>query len=98
MDRSQLHRRVYMCSDRRIYCVGGLGAAKIMAGIIAVLNLMIIAYVAMTGFPDETRTADVPNLVAMSKAQTPLWAVFIQMLVGVAGALVGGSLRKNTTT
>jgi len=78
--------------------IGGRGAAKIMAGIIAVLNLMIIAYVAMTGFPNEARTADVPNMVAMSKAQTPLWAVLIQMLVGIASALVGAGLRKNKIT
>jgi hypothetical protein len=44
------------------------------------------------------RTADVPNMVAMSKAQTPLWAVLIQMLVGIAGALVGAGLRKNKIT
>jgi hypothetical protein len=78
--------------------IGGSGAAKIMAGIILLLNLMVIVYVAMTGFPNETRAADVPNMVAMSKAQTPLWALVIQMLVSIAGALVGGGLRKNKLT
>ena len=78
--------------------IGGRGAAKIMAGIILVLNLMVIVYVAMTGFPNEARVADVPNMVAMSKAQTPLWALVIQLLVSVSGALVGGGLRKQKLT
>jgi hypothetical protein len=78
--------------------IGGSGAAKVLAGIILVLNLMVIVYVAMTGFPNEARTADVPNMVAMSKAQTPLWALVIQLIVSIAGALVGGGLRKNKLT
>jgi hypothetical protein len=78
--------------------IGGRGAAKMMAGIILVLNLLVIVYVAMTGFPNEARTADVPNMVAMSKAQTPLWALFIQLIASISGALVGGGLRKNKLT
>jgi hypothetical protein len=78
--------------------IGGSGAAKIMAGIILVLNLMVIVYVAMTGFPNEARTADVPNMVAMSKAQTPLWALVVQLIASVSGALVGGGLRKSKLT
>jgi len=78
--------------------IGGTGAVKFMAGVILVLNLMVIVYVAITGFPSEVRTADVPNTIAMSKAQTPLWALVIQMLVSIAGALVGGGLRKNKLT
>jgi ascorbate-specific PTS system EIIC-type component UlaA len=78
--------------------IGGRSAAKMMAGIILVLNVMIMVYVAVTGFPDEARAADVPNMVAMSKAQTPLWALVIQMIVSITGALVGGGLRKNKFT
>ena len=78
--------------------IGGSGAAKMMAGIILVLNLMVMVCVAMKGFPNEARAADVPNMVAMSKAQTPLWALVIQMIVSISGALVGGGLRKTKLT
>jgi len=75
--------------------VGGPGAVKILAGIILVLNLIGIASVAMSGYPNEVRTGDVSNMVAMGKAQTPLWAVAIQVLLSIAGAFVGGGLRKS---
>jgi hypothetical protein len=78
--------------------IGGSGAAKIMAGIIFILNVSVIIYVVMTGFPNEARGADVPNTVAMSKAQTPVWALVVQLAVSIAGAIVGGNLRKNKVT
>jgi hypothetical protein len=78
--------------------IGGSGAAKILAGIILVLQFVVLAIIISSGVPNEARTADVPNMVAMSKAQTPIWAVLIQTVCSVAGALVGGSLRKNKLT
>lgn len=78
--------------------IGGSGAAKILAGIILVLQLIVLAIIYTSGIPNEARTADVPNMVAMSKAQTPLWAVLIQTVCSISGALVGGGLRKNKLT
>lgn len=77
--------------------IGGGGAAKIMAGIILVLQIVGIV-VMVTSATNETRSADVPTMVAMTKAQTPLWALLVQMVVNIAGALVGGGLRKNKLT
>jgi hypothetical protein len=37
-------------------------------------------------------------MVAMSKAQTPIWAVLIQTLFSLTGALIGGTVRKSKLT
>ena len=77
--------------------IGGSGGAKIMAGIILVLQIIGIV-IMVTSTANEVRSADVPTMAAMTKAQTPLWALLIQMVVNIAGALVGGGLRKNELT
>jgi ABC-type antimicrobial peptide transport system permease subunit len=73
----------------------GMNAVKILAGIILLMGVLTIAMTAMTPAPTAPRTADVPNLEAMSKAQTPLWVAAINPLIGIAGALIGGRLRKD---
>ena len=75
--------------------IGGKGAAKIAAGIVLVLGLLLAIVTAVSPKPTDTRAADVPNMEAMQWARTPVWVAFLNPLVGVIGALVGGSLRKN---
>lgn len=78
--------------------IGGRGGAKFLAGIILVVQLIVMAIIVTSSVPNEARQADVPNMVAMSKAQTPFWAVIIQTLFSITGALVGGAFRKNNLT
>ena len=73
----------------------GAGAAKILAGIILVMGILSIVIVAASTRSAEARTADTPNMEAMTKAQTPLWAAGLSTLIGIAGAIVGGNLRKD---
>ncbi len=72
----------------------GMTAVKILAGIVLVLGIVSAVAVAMSPRPEGARTADVPNLEAMTKAQTPLWVALLNPLIGVAGVLVGGRSRK----
>ena len=78
--------------------IGGSGAAKVLAGIILVVQLIVVVIIVASAVPNESRPADVPNMVAMSKAQTPIWAVLIQTLFSLSGALIGGTFRKNKLT
>lgn len=78
--------------------IGGSRAAKTLAGIILVVQLIVMVIIATSAVPYEARPADVPNMVAMSKAQTATWAVLIQTLFSLTGALIGGTFRKNKLT
>ena len=73
----------------------GSTAVKILAGIVLVLGIVSAIAVSMSPRPEGARTADVPNLEAMSKAQTPLWVALINPFIGIAGVLIGGGLRKD---
>jgi hypothetical protein len=70
-------------------------AVKILAGIVLVLGLLAAVMVAVSPKPADARTAETPNMEAMSKAQTPLWLAILNPLIGVAGVLVGGGMRQN---
>lgn len=78
--------------------IGGSGAVKIMAGIVLVLGILTIVMVALSPAMIDVRTADVPNLEAMSKAQTPLWLAVLNPIIGIVGVLVGGRFRKDAGT
>ena len=71
-------------------------AVKILAGIVLVLGLLTAVMVAMSPKPADPRTADTPNMEAMTRAQTPLWVAILNPLIGVAGVLVGGGMRKTS--
>jgi len=71
------------------------GAVKILAGIVLVMGILTAILVAVAPKPTDGRPAGTANLEAMSKAQTPLWVCIINPLIGIAGVLVGGSLKKN---
>jgi hypothetical protein len=72
---------------------GGM-AVKITAGIVLLMGVLTVAMVAISPRTVEARGNDVPNMEAMSKAQTPLWVAVLNPIIGVVGVLIGGSLKK----
>ena len=48
-----------------------------------------------SGGPDEVRGSEVGNLEAMTKAKQPAWTALLNPLIGVAGTLVGGRLKRS---
>jgi Mn2+/Fe2+ NRAMP family transporter len=69
-------------------------AVKVLAGIILVLGVITVAMVAMAPAPADARTANVPNMEAMTKAQTPVWLAILNPIIGIVGAMIGGRMRK----
>lgn len=62
--------------------------------VVAILGLLVAIPTFSTPAAPEARPANVPNLVAMNKAQTPPWVALLNIVVGVGGILIG-SRRKN---
>lgn len=84
--------------------VGGLVAAAIgrtsasviaLAAVVLVLGLLS-AIPTFTAKPPGERTADVSSMDAMMTAVTPVWAVIVNIIIGVVGVLIGGSSIKKT--
>ena len=87
--------------------IGGLICALIARGGRAPLALAIVALVigftlgalhvatqpADTG---ELRTANVPNMVAMTKARHPVWVIFTGPIIAALGIVVGGKLKRKS--
>lgn len=74
----------------------GSKAHLVLAGLVLALGLALGA-VAIFVKPDDTnevRTGDVPNMEAMSKARHPTWVVFLGPVIGAAGVVIGGKLRR----
>lgn len=67
---------------------------RALAGLVLVLGLVMAVSVAMSPPPPAVRDASLPNMEAMMKAQTPFWVAVLNPLVGVAGVLLGGRLKK----
>jgi len=42
----------------------------------------------------EVRTANVPNIEAMTKARHPGWVIFLGPVIGAVGAVAGGKLKR----
>ena len=74
--------------------IGGTGAVRTTAVIVLIMGVLAIAMIALSEVPAEARTSAVSNLEAMGKARTPLWVAVINPIIGIAGVLIGGSLRK----
>lgn len=73
----------------------GKGSTAVTALVLIVLIMSILMMGMMMAAPDAgPRAADVPNMEAFAKAQTPLWAVILSVILSVAGVLTGGKLRK----
>lgn len=71
--------------------VTGLAGFMFLAGIL----LAIAALFMPNPAANEPRPDNVANLEAMAKSQTPHWVNFLNPIIGAAGALVGGRLRKS---
>lgn len=67
---------------------------RALAGLVLVLGLAMAAMVAMSPPPPAERPADVPSMEAMMKAQQPVWVAVLSPIIGVAGVLLGGRLKK----
>ncbi len=42
----------------------------------------------------EVRAGNVPNMEAMNKARHPVWVMFLGPVIGAAGVVIGGKLRR----
>lgn len=70
------------------------GACMVFAIIVFALGI-IVAIPAMTKeHTSEPRSGDVPNLQAMSMAQNPTWLLLLNPVLGAAGVLLGGRMKK----
>lgn len=75
---------------------GGL-APKITAVIVLIMGILVFALTVAAPKTDEARTADVPNMEAMSKARTPTWVAAVNPIIGIVGVLIGGRMHRKET-
>lgn len=74
----------------------GSKAPSVLAGIVLVLGaLMVFPVLRANREASPPRTADVPNLEAMSKARQPTWIAIANPLLGCVGVLLGARLRRD---
>jgi len=66
-----------------------------LAGIVLVLGLAMAIPAFLAEPTKEPRGSEVSNLEAMAKAQQPPWTALLNPLVGAAGVVLGGRLKKN---
>ncbi|MBL8747041.1 MAG: hypothetical protein JNK58_11890 [Phycisphaerae bacterium] len=68
-----------------------------LAWVVLALGLVMVLPVLTNSRPDPgPRTADVPNLEAMTKAKQPVWVAVANPIIGAAGVLLGARLRAPT--
>jgi hypothetical protein len=60
------------------------------------LLLAIPSIIARNANPNMVRTGDVSSMEAMQRAKEPTWAPFLFPFIGVAGALIGGKLKRQS--
>ncbi len=71
-------------------------APLVLAAVVLVLGLAL-GFASMALRPADThevRTGDVPNMEAMSKARHPAWVIFLGPVIGAAGVVIGGKLKR----
>jgi len=68
----------------------------ILALLVLLLGLALALPALRRSPPTEPRLGNVPNMEAMMKAYTPAWIALLNPVIGAAGALVGGRLRRQT--
>jgi len=73
-------------------------APLVLAAVVLVLGLALaFASTALrTADTHEIRTGNVPNMEAMSKARHPVWVVLLGPVIGAAGVVIGGKLKRRT--
>lgn len=73
----------------------GSGGVMALTVILLLMGIVTIAMIMSSPAADAIRNADVPNLEAMGKAQTPLWVAILNPIIGIIGIQIGGRLRKS---
>jgi hypothetical protein len=68
-------------------------AIPALSVLVAVLGLLMAVPTLNPPKADAVRPANVPNMEAMMKAQTPAWVAFLNPVIGVGGVLIGGRRR-----
>lgn len=81
----------YVC----VWIARSAGAVKGLAVFMVVIGLLfeIPAFMASSE-PAKERTAEVGNLEAMGSAKMPIWIMLLNPVIGVAGVMIGGRLKK----
>src|SRR6266849_4149027 len=71
-------------------------APLVLAAVVLVLGfaLAVLGTTMRPADTHEVRTGNVPNMVAMSKARHPAWVIFLGPVIGAAGVLIGGKLKR----
>jgi magnesium-transporting ATPase (P-type) len=71
-------------------------APLVLAVVVLLIGFALAATHVATQPPDtnEMRTANTPNMEAMVKARHPVWVVFLGPVIGAAGVVIGGKLRR----
>jgi magnesium-transporting ATPase (P-type) len=74
---------------------GGKAPLALAVVVLAIGFALGAAHIA-TQPPDtgEVRTANTPNLEAMTKARHPTWVIFLGPVIGAVGVMVGGKLKR----
>jgi ABC-type uncharacterized transport system permease subunit len=72
-------------------------APMVLAGLVLVLGLLF-AIPAIKGRPEipNIRSGDVPNLVAMQRAKSPVWFALAATFVAAIGVLAGSRLKRQS--
>lgn len=68
------------------------GPVMVLAILVLVLGLLMAIPTLGAKTDPGPRSGDVPNLEAMTKAQTPAWIALLNPLIGAAGVAAGGKL------
>jgi uncharacterized membrane protein YeaQ/YmgE (transglycosylase-associated protein family) len=66
--------------------------------VVALLGLLIAIPTFSATPVTEPRAANVPNLEAMTKAQTPPWVALLNVVFGVSGVLIGARRHPRKVT
>jgi hypothetical protein len=72
------------------------GAVTALVVVIIVLGaLSAIPAIMAAGAPEAVRDGSLSNMDAMMKARQPVWMAIMNPLLGIAGVLVGGRLKRD---
>lgn len=76
---------------------GGRAYLALAVVVLAVgLLLAIPSLIAKKAGTNLVRTGSVSNFEAMSRAQEPVWAPFLFPIIGAAGVMIGGKLKRQS--
>lgn len=70
------------------------GACMALAIIVLVVGMLSAILTEMKEHPSATRSGDLSNLEAMTKAQTPAWVCFVNPVLGAVAVMLGARMKK----